>query len=135
MVLLVVGNFKLQSWNGFWWHDVQNKVEESLSVGHKFATGRKTINMAILSRMLSFRVMIPCSLLYFFDVWKCVFTSCEGRLNDNTHNYMVLRKRNIEEIIILKWPYPIWNMRAWTCFIWFRHSHIPVNTTMKLWFQ
>lgn len=135
MALLVVGNFKLQSWNGFWWHDVQNKVEESLSVGPKVARGRKTINMAILSRMLSFRVMIPCSLVYLIDFWKCVLPSREDRLNGNTHNYGVLRKSSIDEIIILKLSYPIWNMRVWTCFIWLRPSHIPVNTTMTLWFQ
>jgi hypothetical protein len=64
LALLVVGNFKLQSWNGFWWHDLQNKLEENLTVGPKVARGFKTINVAILSRMLSFRVVIPCSHVY-----------------------------------------------------------------------
>jgi len=67
LALLVVGNFKLHSWSGFWWHDVQNKVEGKLSIGPKVARGRKTINMAILSRTVSFRVMTPCSLAYFID--------------------------------------------------------------------
>ena len=77
----MVGNFKLQSWNGFWWHDVQNKVEECLSVGPKVARGRKTINMAILSRMLSFQVMMLCSFVYFIKVWNSVLPSREGGLN------------------------------------------------------